>query len=191
MSSTEFCGIRGGVLSNCESRQKAIGGVKTRFWLGSVNELDTAQTLANTDGNGYINSLAFLDYCGLYKFTGIKAGNNGTDDISQDEDGNPFFPHTVTFKLYDETPEEILRVESLAYVDLFVIYEDFNGDFPIYFLPQGGTIETAPKSTGNIAGDSTARLVTVTGAQNILRRKFSAGETPADTLAALTSYEVG
>ena len=189
MSSTEFCGPRGGVLSNCTTRKQAIGGVKTTFWLGSVNELDTTQTLANVDGSLFINSLDFDGYCGLYKFTGIKAGANGTDDMAQDEDGNPYYPQTATFKLYDETPEDILRVESLAYVDLFVIYEDFNGEFPIYFLPYGGTITSAPKSTGNAPGDSVARLLTLEGPQNILRRKFSAG-TYAETKAALTSYEV-
>jgi hypothetical protein len=190
MATSDFCGIRGGVLANCESRQKAQGGVKTTFWLGSVNELDTATTLANTDGSGYINSLDFLDYCGLYKFTGIKAGANGQDNINQDDDGNPFYPHTATFKMYDITPEEILNIESLGYVDLFIIYEDFNGEFPMYGLPQGMTVTNAPKSTGNQAGDSTARLLTLEGNQNKLRRMFSTGDT-ATTRAALTSYEVG
>ena len=186
----DFCGIRGGVLANCESRQAAIGGVKTTFWLGSVNDLDTTQTLANVDGSLYINSLDFLNYAGTYKFTGIKAGANGSDDIGQDEDGNPFFPQTVTFKMYDATPEEILRIESLAYVDLFMVYEDFNGNFPIFGLPYGLTITSAPKSTGNKPGDSVARLLTLEGPQNILRRLFSAG-TYAQTKATLEAYEVG
>lgn len=185
-----FCGPRGGVLSNCVTRKEAVGGLKTSFWLGDINQLDTNQTLLNVDGSLNINSLAFENYKGLYKFTGIKNGANGTDDIGQDEDGNPFFPHTAVFKLYDVTPEDILRIESLAYVDLFVVYEDFNGNFPIYGLPQGLTITSAPKSTGNAPGDSVARLLTLEGSQNILRRMFSAG-TYAETKATLTAYEVG
>ena len=184
-----FCGIRGGVLSDCTTRKEAIGGLKTSFWLGSVNELDTTQTLLNVDGSLHINSLTFENYAGLYKFTGIKNGANGTDDIQQDEDGNPFFPATTVFKLYDVEPEDILRIESLAYVDLFVVYEDFNGNFPIYGLPNGLTITSAPKSTGNQPGDSVARLLTLEGNQNILRRLFSAG-TYAETKATLESYEV-
>ena len=185
-----FCGIRGGVLSDCTTRKEAIGGVKTTFWIGSVNELDTTQTLLNVDGSLNITSLDFENYAGLYKFNGIKAGANGTDDISQDEDGNPFFPQTAVFKLYDVTAEDILRIESLAYADLFVVYEDFNGLFPIFGLPQGLTITSAPKSTGNSPGDSVARLLTLEGSQNILRRMFSAG-TYAETKATLTAYEVG
>lgn len=186
----EFCGIRGGVLSDCQSRKDAIGGLKTTFWLGSVDEIDTDTTLNNVDGSGYINSLAFDSYYGLYKFRGIKQGNSGTDDINQDEDLNPLFPHTAVFKLYDATPEEILRIESLAFVNLFVIYEDLAGQFPIYGLPFGLTIESAPKSTGTAPGESVARLLTLTGPQTKLRRYFSTGTT-AVTRAALTSYEVG
>ena len=185
-----FCGIRGGVLSNCATRKEAIGGVKTSFWLGSIAQLDTTQTLLNIDGSLNITSLDFENYGGLYKFNGIKNGANGTDDISQDEDGNPFFPHTAAFKLYYVTAEDILRIESLAYVDLFVIYEDFNGLFSIFGLPHGLTITSAPKSTGNAPGDSVARLLTLEGSQNILRRMFSAG-TYAETKATLTAYEVG
>lgn len=185
-----FCGLTGGVLSTCQSRKDAIGGVKIDFWIGDVNELDVPQTLLNIDGSGYINSLAFDSYKGLYKFRGVKFGGNGTDDIQQDEDFNPFFPHTVTFKLYDATPEEINRLEAMAYVDLFVIYETATGLFPIYGLPNGLSITSAPKSTGNQPGDSVARLLTLEGNQSELRQIFSTGTTSV-TRTTLVSYEVG
>lgn len=184
-----FCGLTGGVLSTCQSRKDAVGGVKIDFWIGDVNTLDTNQTLLNLDGSGNINALTFENYSGLYKFRGVKFGGNGTDDIQVDEDFNPFFPHTVTFKLYDATPTEIANLESMAYVDLFVVYETATGLFPIYGLPNGLSITSAPKSTGNQPGDSVARLLTLEGNQNFLRKIFSAG-TSAESKTALETYEL-
>ena len=185
---SDFCGISGGIVNDCTTRQNAIGGLKTRFWLGNIDDIDTATTLANLDGSGNITSIDFLDYALLYKFQGIKAGNTGQDDIAADDDGNAFFPHQFAFKIYDTTQAQRDVLEDLAFSDVFVVYEDANGDFYILGLPLGLSVESAPRATGANPGDSTARLVTLTGPQTKLRKQFSAG-TRAQTLATLTDYE--
>ena len=185
---SEFCGISAGIVNNCDTRKSAIGGLKTRFWLFNIDDIDTTQTLANVDGSGNINSIAFENYATLYKFVGIKAGNTGTDDISADDDGNAFFPHTFAFKIYDVTQDQRNVLEDLAFSDVGAIYEDANGDFYILGLPLGLSVESAPRSTGANPGDSTARLVTLSGPQTKLRKQFSAG-TRDETIATLTAYE--
>ena len=139
-------------------------------------------------GGGNITSLVFKDYAGTYLFRGLKAGNVGTDDISVDDDGNGFFPQSFAFKIYDETQAQRDVLEDLAFSDVVVVYEDASNRFFIQGLPLGLSVESAPRSTGANPGDSTARLVTLSGPQNALRKEFSAG-TYEDTVNALESYE--
>lgn len=185
---SDFCGITSGILNNCDTLKAAIGGLKKRFWVGVIDELDTTQTLANVDGSGNIVSLSFLTYGNLYKFVGIKDGNSGSDDVQRDDDGNPFFPHQFTFKIYDETAADTNAIYDLSFADVYCIYETATGDFEIVGLPLGLSITSATRATGNTPGDSTVRLVTLDGNQTLLRQRFSAG-TRAETIAALESYE--
>lgn len=184
----EFCGISGGIVNTCVDRQNAIAGLKTRFWLFNIDDLDVEATLASADGDGNLQALVFKDYAGTYLFRGLKAGNIGTDDISVDDDGNGFFPQSFAFKIYDETQAQRDVLEDLAFSDVGVVYEDASNRFFIQGIPLGLSVESAPRSTGANPGDSTARLVTLSGPQNQLRKQVLNTDY-ATTEAILMAYE--
>lgn len=180
------CGITTGVGLSCATRRAAAGGIKTRIWLFNVNEVDSL----TTDGDGYVTAITFDAYKGLISFTGDINANNATSDGTVTDGGNVSFPHTMVMTLFDVDPAAKTALEDLAHANgVGVIVETATERFELYGWPLGMRVTSMPRSTGQSANDSTARVVTLEGAQSALE-KIVLDTDYATTKALLESYEV-
>lgn len=188
----EFCGIAAGLGLSCDTKRQSIGGSKQRLWIGNLSELEEAVEGAVDGIAGYVNSLTFTEtYAQLYEFAATLNSVVGTDAPTRTDEGNGIFTHTVTFNLLDLTPADRKVIEDMTLSDgLYAIIErTASRQFEIFGLPQGLTLESGEGSTGATAEDSTARVMTLSGAQSALRKVFLAADGEySSTLDLLNGY---
>ena len=178
------CGITAGIQIQCTGKGN-IGGLNRRAFVGNIKDLaDLAYT---TDVNGYITAINLNPYGFLYEFIGQKYAHTSGDDIARNEGGSVNYPHTVTLKIEDLTPDDKAVIESMTAADMFVVVEDNNKQFRVYGAENGLTVDTAPQNSGNAFGSDTTRTITLTGAEVGLAKVFFSTDYPT-TVALLESY---
>lgn len=184
------CGITSGIGLDCAQKQDSAGGLKQTVYAGNISEL----VGLSYDGDGYVSSIGFDAYTGLHTFTSTKNGGSTISDIVNTEGGNAAYPQTVVLSLLDITPAQKTVLEDLANSETFWIVETSKGRFELFGYPLGVEIESAPKNSGNSPGDSTARVITLTGDQSelekIIRIPDGVNDISTATRAALDSYVV-
>lgn len=186
------CGINGGYSFTCIDKENAIGGIKAKFWLGNIADLDRSYGADgfNIDGNGYVKDIGFLYQKGLYLFNGSRLGNSNTDDAARNDGGIPNFPVSILFRIYDSAPDDARLVESLANSDgLFAIQQTSSGIFKIFGSSLGLILTSAPRASGMQPTDDSSRLITITGVEPKLPKYFF-NTSQALTLDLIESYEV-
>jgi hypothetical protein len=133
------------------------GGLKTRAFIGNLNELASY----TVDANGYIDSLTFTPTAGkgLYEVVSSKASHSASTDIARNEGGNPSHTHTVTLRVFEGNPDVTERIEEMSKTDLFAIVETTDGDFRVYGLGLGLNISSAPQDTGTVPSADVRRTI--------------------------------
>lgn len=180
------CGISAGFTWDCDTRKNSAGGLKTTIWLGNISELSSV----SYDGSGYVSSLNFDAYKGLYEFTGAFNANSASSDATRTDGGNVAFPHTLVITVFDVTPCQKTILEDLANADgVFAVVETTKGRFEGYGMDLGMVVESMPRSTGASPSDSTSRVITLSGEQGSLEEVLSAGSY-TDTKTMIESYVI-
>ena len=178
------CGITAGVQINCTGKGQ-VGGLNRRAFVGNIKDLaDSAYT---TDIDGYVTAINLKAYGFLYEFIGQKFAHTSGDDVARNEGGSVNYPHTVTLKIEDLTPDDKAVIESMTASDMFVVVEDNNKQFRIYGAENGLTVDTAPQNSGNAIGSDTTRTITLTGGETGLAKVFLSTDY-ATSVALLESY---
>lgn len=179
-----LCGITAGIKLNCTGKGQ-VGGLNRRVFVGNIKDLaDTPYTI---DGDGYVTAINFKPYGFLYEFVGQKFAHTSSDDVERNAGGSVNYPHTVTLKLFDETPDDKEIIEQMTAADVFVVVETNNQKFKIYGYQNGLTIDTAPQESGNESSSDTSRTVTLSGAEVGLAKVFLDTDY-ATSVAKLESY---
>lgn len=185
------CLITSGVTFDCDDRKRSAGGVRSTVYVGNIGQLD--QTVGDRgftfDSEGYVTSINFSTYGGLYAFEGVKGGNDANDDAQRTEGAaNVNFPVNLLFKIYDSDPAGREAVENLAFADaLFAIIERTGGQFELMGRIEGLTLESAPSTRGTSPATDTGRICTLTGSEPELP-KFVLDTDYATTKALIESY---
>lgn len=178
------CGITAGIQINCNG-QGQVGGLNRRAFVGNIKDLaDNAYT---TDVDGYVTAINLKPYGFLYEFVGQKFAHTSGDDVARNEGGSVNYPHTVTLKIEDLTPDDKAVIESMTAADLFVVVETNNQEFKIYGAENGLTVDTAPQNSGNAIGSDTTRTITLSGGEKRLAKVFRDTDY-ATSVAKLESY---
>lgn len=176
----------------CGKLSLNTGGLQKRIYLGLRSDLDEDHEdgIYSTGGSGDINSINFKAYKGFKKFIGVMAGNTLSVDAQRTEDGNPFYPASGSFKMFESTTDDKQFIENLAAAeDIFFVVETTGKQFVAVGIDYGVTLESALKSFGNVPTDPTGRLVVLSGDQPDIERYFSV-ESYAQTVVTLDSYVV-
>lgn len=178
------CGITSGIGLDCTGKGQ-IGGLNRRAFVGNIKDLaDSAYT---TDVDGYVTDINLKAYGFLYEFVGQKFAHTSGDDVARNEGGSVNYPHTVTLKIEDLTPDDKAVIESMTASDLFVVVETNNRQFKIYGAFNGLTVDTAPQNSGNSVGADTTRTITLSGGETGLALVFQDTDY-ATSVAKLESY---
>lgn len=176
-----------GLEASCDALNK-IGGVKKRAYVGQLSQLDSY----STDGSGYIDGLTFVTASpayGLYKFSGKKAKNSGTYELSAGENVNTWNT-SVILELYHNTPTDREAIEGLVNSDdLFVILETESGQLEVFGITQGLNASAGSGGTGVALQDKTSTTITLSGEQMSLPKYFLDTDL-ATSIAALDALVV-
>ena len=150
----------------CADKEKAIGGFKTRFWVGNLDDIDTTVGIKGFtyDLNGNISAIAFKATKGTYEFNANKNGVGATAARTRTEFGSFFSVHTVTFKYFDITATQRAILDNLGTADaLFVIAETNSGQFEVFGKDLGLTLgDAGEKNFGLLVTDDTTSNITLT-----------------------------
>jgi len=179
-----LCGISAGIGIDCTGKGQ-IGGLNRRVFVGNIKDL--ANLAYTTDAEGYTTAINFKPYGLLYEFVGQKYAHTSTDDVARNEGGSVNYPHTVTLKLFDSTPDDKAVIESMTAADVFVVVETNNQTFEIFGYQNGLTLDTAPKESGQAASADTSRTLTLSGAEVGLAKVFLDTDY-ATSITTLESY---
>lgn len=186
------CGIGAGMTFSCDDKQDAAGGLKQDFYVANVGEIDSL----SFDGNGYVSSINFEAYKGLYKFKGVKAKSTAGSDIQRGEGGIAYYPHEVNATLLDITPAQKEVLEDLAGSETVWILPTSTGRYEMYGWPLGLEITAGPRNSGETSQANASRLVTLSGDQPFLEKVVLMDDGVASTLgeestkAVLETYVV-
>jgi hypothetical protein len=179
------CGITGGVEATCEDLRK-VGGVNKKIWLGNLSDFANPSHILSSDG--YINYFAFNTYGGLYAFAGKKLSNSAGVEFVNGEGAN-LFNHTITLKVFTETPEAYGRLEDLSGGEVVAIVEDNSNNFKVYGLKNGLEMTGLTQNSGTEFTADTSFNITLSGAETELP-KFFFRTSYAITKAQLEAYEL-
>lgn len=167
--SSFLCGISKGIKLDCSGKGQ-LGGLNRRLFLGNIKNL--ANAAYTTDADGYITDINFDAYGFLYEFIGQKYSHSATDNVARNEGGSVNYPHSVTLKISDVTPDDKAVIEDLTASDVFAVVVDNNQQIRIYGAFNGLTIDTAEQNTGNNAESDTTRTVVLSGNETGLAKVF-------------------
>jgi hypothetical protein len=180
------CLITGSIDINC-SDQRQVGGVKTRAW-----RVDSLSGFSyTTDVDGYVTSLSFGTYGGLYRLVGPKNSHSGGVTPQVNEGGSRYFLHNVTVRSLNTTPaEDAILAEWLA-SESPVILETNNREFFLYGGDNGmtATAEGGSNTGTDFTGTELAFGYTLQGAETALPLRIKDTDY-ATTLALLEGYEL-
>lgn len=179
------CGITGGVEAACGDLTK-VGGVKKKIWLGNLSDFANPSHILSDDG--YINYFSFITYGGLYAFSGKKLSNSAGVEFVNGEGAN-LFNHSITLKVFTETPAAYERLEELSGSEVVAVIEDNSNNFKVYGLNNGLEMTGLTQNTGTEFTADTSFNITLTGAETVLP-KFFFRTSYAVTKAQLEAYEL-
>lgn len=179
------CGITGGLEASCNDLSK-VGGTKKKIWLANLSDFANPSNQESDDG--YINFLFFNTYGGLYAFNGKKLSNSAGVEFVNGEGAN-LFNHTVTLKVFTETPTAYAQLERLSGSEVVAIVEDNANNFKVYGLNNGLEMTGLTQNTGTEFTADTSFNITLSGAETELP-KFFFRTSYAVTKAQLETYEL-
>lgn len=180
-----------GMISPCDGLNE-VGGVTKTIYIGQLSQLGTVPY--TTDADGYVDTIAFAagsPAYGLYKFSGKKAKNNGTWEITAGDNVNTFNT-SANLVLYPFTPDQVTACDNLAKADdLFVIMPSESGNkIWVYGITQGLNASAGSGGTGVGLQDDTSYKITLSGEQLTSPMQFLNGGTIADSIAYLNGISV-
>ena len=166
------CLITAGVGITCAALRR-VGGVNKRAYVFNINQLVSTGIGGYTiDADGYVNSLSFTTYFGLYEYISRKQAHSGgaTAQI-QSPGGNKFFQHDVILKLFPDDPTEDTAMETLLTSSVGIILEDNNQEFLLYGIQNGLDQTEGAQNTGQEQASDIAYSVTFSGAEPDLPKR--------------------
>lgn len=181
------CKVTDGITNSCAALTKVSGTAK-KFWVGYLDDLDTAFSLAQTAD---ISQIDFGSYGALYAFEGSKFAHDFTWEMVVASGGNKSWNQTFNWKLTPDTTTDDANLQSLLIGDdIFIVVEDLNQEF--YLLGAGngltGTAATGG-SGGKESGGDTAVSGTLSGNEKTVPLRFRLGGGYAATKAYLEAFE--
>lgn len=175
------CRFTGGIDFNCDSLKK-IGGIK-KVWLFNLADL---RAPIGASASGYVTSLEFTGYDGLYLFDARKYSHQFTATLTRGDGGNVSWVQELVLRLFNDTPSEDQILSDLGVADVGAIIQDNNGQFLIAGALNGLNASAGTAGTGRNAGDDTATSITLQGAEQQMWLRFTRGNF-SDTLAYITA----
>lgn len=179
-----LCRITQGFDINCESL-KRVAGIK-RIWLFNHDDLVNA---IDPKGTGYVTSLEFDGYEGLYLFDSKKYSHQATSTIAVGDGGNVSWTQSIIMRLFNDTPGEDEALSDLTVAEVGAIVQTNNGEFLIFGAGNGLTATEGTVGTGRNAGEDTAATITLTGSEFQIWRRFLRTDF-ATTLTYLEALQV-
>lgn len=170
MAAEEFCGIDSGIGVDC-SKLRNVGGNNRRLWIANLQN-ENGNIEFTEDASGYLNTVSFPDYEGLYQFVGPKKGHSGGYTAVIQSGGNKFFQHDVIVKLLPGTPAEDVVIEDLLVSDVVVFMETNNSQVIVYGADNGMEMSAGVQNTGSEAASDTADTLTFVGEEKKKPRRF-------------------
>ena len=187
--STVGCLLTSNFSPTCEDRQTAGGGLRPIVWFGNLIELDRTQGDQGFEfTNGYISNIFLLPGTYLYAWEGVKNGNQNSSSLNLvAQGGNVVSNQTVTFKVFDNTPQSRDALLQMAYSDIYAITESSQGRFELFGKDLGlNIIDPAEKASGTDPQQETVRTVVFAGVEPELP-KFVLDTDASTTRALLNS----
>lgn len=178
------CIISGGIDFDCSALKKT-GGIK-KVWLFNLSALRVA---IDPNGTGYVTSLEFTGYDGLYLFDARKYSHEFTSTLTIGDGGNASWTQELILRLFNDTPTEDQALSDLAVAEVGAIIQTNNGEFLIAGATNGLTGTAGTATTGRNPGDATATSITLSGAENQIWRRLLRNGNFADTLAYVTALQ--
>lgn len=189
MAEEEFCGIESGIGVDC-SKLRNVGGNNKRLWIANLQN-ENGNIEFTEDANGYLNSVSFPDYEGLYKFVGPKKAHSGGYTAVIQSGGNRFFQHDVIIKLLPGTPAEDFVVEDLLVSDVVVFLENNNSQIIVYGADNGMDMSAGAQNSGQESASDTSDTLTFVGEEKKKPRRFLRPGGFQDTVDYLEALVIG
>lgn len=164
---------------------KKVGGIK-KVWLFNLSALRVG---IDPNGTGYITSLEFTGYDGLYLFDSRKYSHEFTSTLTIGDGGNSSWVQELILRLFNDTPEEDQALSDLAVAEVGAIIQDNNGQFFIAGATNGLSGTAGVATLGRNPGDATATSITLSGAETQIYRRLLRNGNFADTLAYVTALQ--
>lgn len=178
------CLITSGFDVSCESL-KRVSGIK-KVWLFNLSALRVA---IDPNGTGYITSLEFTGYDGLYLFDSRKYSHQFTSTLTIGDGGNASWTQELVLRLFNDTPTEDQALSDLAVAEVGAIIQTNNGEFLVAGAGNGLTGTAGTVGTGRNVGEDTAATMTLTGAETQVWRRLLRNGNFADTLAYVQALQ--
>lgn len=149
------------------------GGIKTRMWLGQVENRTGAYTYKL---NGALSSFVLADDTFLITAKGRAKKGSGTDKLTKSEDGGLSNEQSVIFEIAYNTQHEADAIIDILRADgVFVLLETNAGTIRGYFWVDGSTSNEAESGTGTLKADASGVLkITLKGTEDNLPIFFEA-----------------
>lgn len=174
----------------CADKSDAIGGFKSKVWVGNIDDLTTKIDFSNTAVD--VSALTFASSAGLHTMIVPRDSVSVNVSGAVTPSGLPFYTHTMTLKTILETSINRDSMEELALADkLFFIVQRNNGNFEIFGGQNGGRFTESTKDYGFTAGEvDTMNIMTIAAPNELHLPRIFLDTNEATTLALLQSYEV-
>lgn len=181
------CRIDSGKLFTCDE-MRLVGGAQKKCWVVNTEDISSyAET------NGYVSALTLDTYGYLYKFEAKQFSfNANTEQFSAAPGGSVGVNHTVTMKFFNTDADTDAIIESFLGANVTVFLLTNNDEIKIYGLKNGLYASEGVQNQGEELNADVTYLLTLTGAEKGLPKRFSAGGTGTDlaaSIALLETYE--
>jgi len=179
------CGITAGITVTCADLRR-VGGVKQTLWLGNLSDLATPFDPVAI-GSNYVQSLPFTVYKSLYKIQGPKFAHSADCKMLLSDAGSVSFQHTVTIRVFNDTPNEDNVLQDLTVAEMFAIVQTNNQEFLMYGIGNGMRGTEADLPTGKKMGDDPITTLTLTGVEKTVYKRFLVNNDMNQTLNYLNA----
>jgi hypothetical protein len=149
------------------------GGIKTRMWLGQVDDRTGAYTYKP---NGALSSFVLGADANFIRVKGRAKKGSGNDKLTKSEDGGLSNEQSVIFEVAYGTQHEANAIIDILRADgVFVLLETNAGTIRGYFWQDGSTSNEAETGTGTLKADAGGVLkITLKGTEDELAIFFEA-----------------
>lgn len=141
------------------------GGIKTRLWLGQVEDRTGAYTYKP---NGALSSFVLGANANFITVKGRAKKGSGATKFTKPEDGAGSGEQTVILEVAYGTQHELDAIMAILRADgVFALLETNAGTIRGYFWEDGSTSNEAEEGTGTVKGDASGVLkITLKGTED-------------------------